>query len=121
MSFDRGSLLPCHRRKGLSVIDVQSRGDGTINVYISSTSTERRLDIRKWDREVQTGCISGTFRAFQDKAFGQGGKPDAIYSDIKIPMFSLLLLKERVREELSPPHDQGKSCSRLRIRHFHNI
>lgn len=49
------------------MIDVQS-GGSTINVYISSTGSECRLDTRKWDREVQTGCISWTFRAFQDKA-----------------------------------------------------
>lgn len=49
------------------MIDVQS-GGSTINVYISSASTECRLDIRKWDREIQTECISGAFRAFQDKA-----------------------------------------------------
>lgn len=54
------------------VIDVHS-GGSTINVYISSTSTECRLDIRKWDREIQTGCISGAFQAFRDKALVRVG------------------------------------------------
>lgn len=70
---------------------MRCQGGSTINVCLSST----RLDMRKWVREIQTGFISGAFRAFRDKAAGRGEKPDAMFS------FNMLVIVRKKKSDTS--------------------
>lgn len=57
-------------------------GGSTISVYTGPASTERRVDMRKWDQEIQTGGTSMAFHSFQDKAVCLGEKPDATLRNV---------------------------------------